>query len=85
MAENYTLRSFGLNIVPKTANKEVVQKEVGKAIEGLWEPVFDYLEQNESVFNGDIHKEIEKVNIQMLNLGMEMRRGDNQSDFDVKI
>ncbi len=81
MAENITLRSFGLNIIPQE-RKEYVGKKVGKAIEGLWQPVLEYLEKNDDVFSGDILKEIEKTNIQILNLGMEMRKGVEKHSLD---
>lgn len=84
MADNLTLRMFGYNVIPQE-KKEYVHKKIKKAVEEIWVPVFDYLKKNEDVFSGDVRKEIESHNIQMLNLGMEMRKGETKHKFDTNV
>jgi len=61
-----------------------VEKKVEKAVSSLWDPVLEYLKENENVFSGDVSQEIQKLNIQTLNLGMAMRKGESKHEFDEK-
>ena len=83
MANNYTIRSFGLNIIPQEKT-EYAGKKVEQALDNLWEPVLDYLKENENVFNGDVVSQIEKYNMQTMNLGMEMRKLNVDHALDEK-
>ena len=35
----------------------------------MWEPVLDYLATNDNVFSGDVAREINKINLQTMQLG----------------
>lgn len=76
---------FGLNIKVPTRTIKEAQKTLEKEISGLWTPIFDYLEKNESVFNGDITEQINQYNRQAYNLGAIMRDNTERPTFDMKI
>lgn len=84
MAEaNYTIRtSFGLNVKP---TEHVAEKTIAKALTSLWEPVLEYLETHENVFDGSVIKEINKTNFQTMRLGMIMEDGKRIGNLDLKM
>jgi|GEM_PF-1324582 len=89
MAEAFNMRPFGLNVMPQTRHKDgsaqqSTEKTVGKAIEQLWEPVLNYLEKNENVFNGNVIQEIEKANYQTMRLGITMNEGQPLRNLDTQ-
>ncbi len=84
MAENYTIKSFGLNIIPSGSDVKKMGENVEKAIGTLWDPVLDYLKENDNIFSGEVAREIEKTNIQTLNLGMAMRSSETERRLDEK-
>lgn len=71
-------RSFGFNV--KLPEKTIAQ--VGKTASGLangvFEPLFTYLEENENVFNGDITKELNKTRAENFNMNLVMNAIDEQ-------
>lgn len=76
---------FGLNVKVPTRTIQEAQKTLEKQISSLWTPVFDYLEKNEQVFNGDISAQINQYNKQTYNLGAIMRDVTETHNFDMKI
>ena len=76
---------FGLNVQVPTRTLQEAQKTLEKEISSLWTPLFDYLEQNEAVFNGDVVEQINQYNRQAYNLGAIMREVSNKPSFDMKI
>ena len=81
--EFLNFQSFGINIgLPK--NDQRTKKAIGNAVKSLWEPVMDYLKKNEDVFSGDIAKEIDRLNIQTMNLGFIAREGEEIHRLDTK-
>lgn len=76
---------FGLNVKVPTRTLKEAQKTLEKQISSLWTPVFDYLEKNEQVFNGDISEQINQYNKQTYNLGAIMRDVTETHNFDMKI
>ena len=76
--ENFTFnrpfKPFGMNVkVP-----ERTLQQVGESLENIVKaptaPLFEFLEENEGVFNGDVAFEIEKTNAQNFNIGSAMRQ-----------
>ena len=76
--ENFTFnrpfKPFGMNVkVP-----ERTLQQVGESLENIVKaptaPLFEFLEENEGVFNGDVAFEIEKTNAQNFNIGPAMRQ-----------
>ncbi len=76
---------FGLNIRIPTRTLQEAQRTLEKQVSSLWTPMFDYLEKNESVFNGDIVEQIDKYNRATYNLGAIMRDVTETHTFDTKI
>ena len=76
--ENFTFnrpfKPFGMNVkVP-----ERTLQQVGESLESIVKaptaPLFEFLEENEGVFNGDVAFEIEKTNAMNFNIGSAMRQ-----------
>lgn len=70
---NRPYKPFGLNIqVP-----ERTIKQAGETLEGIIkapaDPLFNFLEENEEVFNGNISFEINKIVAQNFTIGSAMR------------
>jgi hypothetical protein len=90
MAEAFNMRPFGFNVMPKGGQTDssssgyVVQRTVGRAIESLWEPVENYLNKNEDVFNGTVGHKIERTNFQTMQLGTIMNQGKPIRNLDTK-
>ena len=76
---------FGLNIKLPTRTIQEAQKTLTNQVSGLWEPVFDFFEKNEKVFNGDVSAQIDQYNRQAYNLGAIMRDVTETHNFDTKI
>ena len=75
---NRPYKPFGLNV--KVPERTIQQ--AGETLEGLVKaptaPLFEFLEENEAVFNGDVANEINKANIQNFNIGSAMRMEDEK-------
>ena len=76
---------FGLNIKVPTRTLQEAQKTLENQVSSLWSPMFDFFEQNEKVFNGDVSAEIDLYNRQTYNLGAIMRDVTETHTFDTKI
>ena len=82
-SNNILNRPFGLNIrVPERTLKQA-QETATNAV-NIFSPVFNYLEDNDKVFNGDVAKEIDKYNRMAYNLGAVMRDGKAETTFELK-
>ena len=70
---NRPFKPFGLNV--KVPERTIQQ--ASETLEGIVKspaaPLFEFLEENESVFNGDVAFEINKVNAQNFTIGSAMR------------
>lgn len=76
---------FGLNVKVPTRTLKEAQKTLENQVSSLWTPIFDYLEKNEQVFNGDVTEQINQYNRQTYNLGAIMRDVTESHNFDMKI
>ncbi len=70
---NRPFKPFGLNVkVP-----ERTLQQAGETLEGIVKapvaPLFEFLEEHEEVFNGDVAFEINKTNAQNFTIGSAMR------------
>ena len=73
MSEGLFNMPFGLNVrVPQRTLQEA-QKTLETQVSNLWTPIFDFFEENEKVFNGDVSQMIDVYNRQTYNLGAMMR------------
>ena len=68
--------TFGMNIkVPERTLKQL-GKTANDTATGVLNPLFTYLEANETVFNGDIQKEMIRFTDTSFNIGARMREAD---------
>lgn len=75
---NRPYKPFGLNVqVP-----ERTIKQAGETLEGIVKapttPLFEFLEKNEEVFNGDVAFEINRTTAQNFTIGSAMRMEDEK-------
>ena len=75
---NRPYKPFGFNIqVPERTIKQAEQS-LGNLIKSPTEPLFNFLEENEEVFNGDVAFEINKTVAQNFTIGSLMRLEDEK-------
>ena len=85
MTENFFKQPFGMNIKVPVKTIKQVEKTAEGTVSGLWEPLFNFIDTNQQVFNGNVANEIEKYNLMQYNLGAALRRDKATGiDFDVK-
>jgi len=68
--------SFGLNVKIPDRTLKQLGKTASETASGVLAPLFNYLEDNETVFNGDIAKETIKFYDASFNIGAKMREED---------
>lgn len=73
---NFFNKSFGLNVKMPERTMQQAGKTLGDTANGVLSPLFEYLEENENVFNGDINKEMNKLFANSFNIGAKMREED---------
>lgn len=69
MVSEFNIKSFGFNVIPDRKGAAQTAKTIENAIGTIWEPVLDYLKTNENVFSGDVGAEIQRLNMQTMQLG----------------
>ena len=75
---NRPYKPFGLNIhVPERTIKQA-EETLEKIVKAPAVPLFNFLEENEAVFNGDLAFEINKAEVQNFNIGAALRREDEK-------
>ena len=85
MSENFSKQPFGMNIKVPVKTIKQVEKTAEGTVSGIWEPLFNFIDSNQQVFNGNVASEIEKYNLMQYNIGAALRRDKITGiDFDVK-
>ena len=85
MSDGLFKMPFGLNVKVPTRTLQEAQKTLETQVSNLWTPVFDYLKNNEDVFNGNVSDMINVYNRQTYNLGAMMREAEgDKPSFDMK-
>ena len=71
-------RSFGLNV--KVPERTI--KQMGKTLEGtangVFEPLFTYLEDNENVFSGDVKKELNRTSVENFKMQAALSQSEGE-------
>lgn len=83
MAESFTNffnnnKSFGLNIKVPEKTIQQVGKTFSNNANGVLEPLFTYLQENETVFNGDVQQELNKTFSQNFNLNVALEMAEEK-------
>lgn len=80
MAETFfnadRFKSFGLNVRAHEKTLNLVGETFAKNAGGAVSPLFQYLEENENVFKGDVIKEVQKLSVASFNIGAMMQQED---------
>lgn len=70
---NRPFKPFGLNVRVPERTLQQANETLQEIVKAPAVPLFEFLEENEGVFNGDVAFEIEKTNAQNFNIGSAMR------------
>ena len=85
MVSEFNIKSFGFNVIPdKKMTKENAAKTIENAMGALSEPVLDYLKTNENVFSGDVNAEIQRLNMQTMQLGTIVNSSQEIRNIDIQ-
>ncbi|MCX4274353.1 MAG: hypothetical protein OSJ27_01055 [Candidatus Gastranaerophilales bacterium] len=84
MVSEFNIKSFGFNVIPDRKQATNTAKTVENAIGAIWEPVLDYLKTNENVFSGDVGAEIQRLNMQTMQLGTIVNGNKEIRNIDIQ-
>jgi len=85
MVSEFNIKSFGLNVIPDRKGPAAnTAKTIENAIGTIWEPVLDYLKTNENVFSGDVSAEIQRLNMQTMQLGTIVNGNKEIRNIDIQ-
>lgn len=71
-------RTFGLNVRVPEKTIEQIGKTATNVATGVFEPLFQYLEENENVFSGDINHELNRLRAENFNTTLAMNTADEK-------
>ena len=88
---NRPYKPFGMNVkVPEIGERTLKQagETLSNIVKSPTEPLFQFLEENEEVFNGDLAFKINKMHAESFTIGSAMRMEDEKvngmpSQFDM--
>ncbi|MDD3238315.1 MAG: hypothetical protein PHV37_09505 [Candidatus Gastranaerophilales bacterium] len=80
---NILNRPFGLNITVPDRTIKQAQETAAKNV-NLFAPVFDYINDNQNVFSGDVAKEIDKYNKMIFTVSNATATPTGPSNFDTR-
>lgn len=84
MADNFINQTFGMNIKVPTRTIKQSQETAQGVVNSLWEPLFNFIDENQGVFTGSVANQIEKYNLMMFNVGSALRKDNTNGGFDIK-
>ena len=88
MVSEFNIKSFGFNVIPNKKQvahfTDATAKSVENAIGTLWEPVLDYLKTNDNVFSGNVGAEIQRLNMQAMQLGTIVNGSKEIRNIDIQ-
>ncbi len=73
---NRPYKPFGFNIQVPERTIQQAEQTLGNLVKAPTEPLFNFLEENEGVFNGDVAFEISRTTAQNFTIGSMMRMED---------
>jgi len=75
---NRPYKPFGLNVKVPERTLQQAAETFGEIVKAPATPLFEFLEENEAVFNGDVAFEINKTVAQNFTIGSAMRLEDEK-------
>ena len=75
---NRPYKPFGMNVKVPERTLQQAGETLGEIVKAPATPLFEFLEENESVFNGDVAFEINKSVAQNFTIGSAMRMEDEK-------
>lgn len=80
---NRPYKPFGLNVkVPGERTLKLMAGTLEGVAKAPVDPLFQFLEENEEVFNGDLTYKINKINAESFTIGSAMRIQDQKTNGD---
>ena len=70
---NRPFKPFGMNVKVPERTIQQAEETLSKIIKAPGSPLFEFLEENEAVFNGDVAFEINKAVAQNFTIGSALR------------
>ena len=84
MSDNFIKQPFGLNIkVPEKTLKQL-EKTAQGSVGGIFEPLFEFISDNQNVFSGDVARQIEKYNALQYNISATLRAQSTNGGFNIQ-
>ncbi len=71
-------QTFGMNIKVPEKTLQQIGKTTGNVAGGVFEPLFNYLEENENVFSGDITHELNRIRVANFNTNLVLNATDEK-------
>ncbi len=84
MADDFLNKPFGMNIKVPVKTIKQIEKTAQQHTGNIFEPLFNFINENQDVFTGSVANQIEQFNIMSFNIGSELRKGKTNGRFDVK-
>ena len=84
MANDYIKQPFGMNIKMPVKTIRQIEQTAESRVNGIFEPLFNFIEDNQNVFTGDVSRQIDQYNALQYNIGAELRALSTNGGFDVK-
>ena len=75
---NRPYKPFGMNVKVPERTIQQAAETLSEIVKAPTTPLFEFLEENESVFNGDVAFEINKTVAQNFTIGSAMRMEDEK-------
>ncbi len=75
---NRPYKPFGMNVKVPERSIQQAGETLAEIVKSPATPLFEFLEENEAVFNGDVAFEISKTNAQNFTIGSAMRIEDEK-------
>ena len=84
MANDYLEQPFGMNIKIPEKTLKLIEQGAESRVNSIFEPLFNFIEDNQNVFTGDVSRQIDKYNALQYNIGAELRALSTNGGFDIK-
>lgn len=84
MSNDYLKEQFGMNVKIPTKTLKQFERTAESRVNGILEPLFSFIDENQNVFTGDVTKQIDKYNALQYNIGAALRAQSTNGGFDIK-
>ena len=83
MAENFINKTFGQNVKIPVKTLKQFEKTAQGSVNNIFEPLFNFIDDNQNIFTGNVANEIEKYTLMTYNINALLKKGQTSSGFNV--